>query len=207
MTTNGTLGTALLLLIGLSSGQALAHSNRIVVDQSGVAIPFVTHGEMAVLADFSGRITALAQSVKQPDNDFRRLVRYEGLQRAACVWGLMPASISDEESPFNECSHAYLAASKELLFRMRTIDSVSTEASALVSEIDAIVTAKGAAFIGCLYSGEGFNTAELLRPHWIHLTSHLPSLASVLGFFVLPPGIAALGSRLIRRRARVAATA
>ena len=39
-----------------------------------------------------------------------RLEDYLSLQSFACLWGMVPGSITDEDSPFNECAHAYLAA-------------------------------------------------------------------------------------------------
>jgi hypothetical protein len=39
-----------------------------------------------------------------------RIENYVNLQSFACLWGLVPGSLKDEGSPFNECAHAYLAA-------------------------------------------------------------------------------------------------
>ena len=48
-----------------------------------------------------------------------RLEDYLSLQSFACLWGLVPGSVTDEASPFNECSHAYLAAARALLLHLR----------------------------------------------------------------------------------------
>lgn len=184
---------------------ASAHSWRPPGDTSGTDIPNITHGEMTVITRYQREILRLAESVPQPDDGFRTLLRYAGLQYSNCFWGLMPGSISDEESPFNECSHAYLAASKELLMRMRTIEPVAAEAQTLVSKIDAEVTLTGAALIGCVYSGENFNTAEVIRPDWPGIFTHLPSLASTIAAIGILPMAAFVLSQVRRRREPVKA--
>jgi hypothetical protein len=184
---------------------ATAHGRRASSgDLSGLEIPSVSHGEMAVLAAHRSRIMSLADSVTQPDPTLRRLQNYAAIQYSYCLWGALPGTISDEESPFNECAHAYLAASKALLLHMRTLPADGEPASMLTSEISMEMAHKGAAFIGCEYSGESFNTAEYITPHWEKLPTHLPTLGSIGGIFALMVG--ALATRLSLGRTSPPAT-
>jgi len=190
------------LVAALASGAttALAHGIRPPGDTSGIPIPNISHGEMAVLTDYRSEIVALADSVRQPETDFRTLLRYAGIQHANCLWGLVPGSVTDEASPFNECSHADLAAAKALLLAMRDMPQVRDQAQALTSRVDADAARTGAAFIGCQFSGESFNTAEFVRPHWADAVSHMPTLLSLLGLFLGPMALATLASRMARAR-------
>ena len=165
---------------------------------SGVPVPLITHGEMAVLAPHRAEIMALAESIRTPDDTMRVLMRYAGIQHADCLWGLVPGSLTDELSPFNECAHADLAAVKAILLRLRDQPGMAHVAGDLVSRIDAEMTAKGAAFIGCQFSGEGFNTAEFVRPDWTGVFTHWPSLISLSVALGGLPGLAFAASRLRR---------
>jgi hypothetical protein len=162
--------------ITLIAGQCLAHGNYKPGNTSGIAIPSLSHGEMAVISDYRSRILDIAGQVNRTDPTFRRLLNYGAIQYSYCLWGVAPGAVSDEESPFNECAHAYLSAAKALLFHMRNMPDVADQADALISEIDADVVRKGAALINCQYSGESFNTAEFVRPHWENLPEHRPTL-------------------------------
>jgi hypothetical protein len=179
----------------LLSSQAFAHSNYKPSNTSGIPIPSLSHGEMAIISDYRHRILVIAGQVNKTDPTFRRLLNYGAIQYSYCLWGVAPGAISDEQSPFNECAHAYLSAAKALLFHMRDMPDVSKQADALISEIDAEVVRKGAAFINCQYSGESFNTAEFLRPHWENLPEHRPTL------YVLGAALALLVSPVIVRLA------
>jgi hypothetical protein len=53
----------------------------------------------------------------------------------------------------------------------------------------------GLALITCAYSGETFNTADVLRPHWADVPTHPASMASL----TLLAGILALGTLAFRR--------
>jgi hypothetical protein len=177
----------------LVAGQSLAHSNYKPTDTSGIAMPSLSHGEMAVISDYRARILDIAGQVNQTDPIFRRLLNYGAIQYSYCLWGVAPGAISDEQSPFNECAHAYLSAAKSLLFHMREMPDVAGQADALISEIDADVVRSGAALINCQYSGESFNTAEFIRPHWENLPEHRPSL------YVLGAALALLVSPVVVR--------
>jgi hypothetical protein len=191
-------GAAVLIALSLAAS-APAHEKRAPADTSGVPIPFVTHGEMAVLAPYRSEILTLAERVREPGTDLHALMRYSGIQHANCLWGLVPGSLEDEESPFNQCAHADLAATKEILFRLRQLPEIAPEASGLVSRIDTEMTQKGAAFIGCQYSGEGFNTAEFIRPDWTGVPGHPTSMLFLSAMFFALPTLAFAGTRFRRR--------
>lgn len=191
----------ILLFLVSATAQALAHQTDRPRDLSGIPIMSITHGEMAIIDRHIGDIFALAAKVRNADGTFLILLRYSRLQYADCLWGLVPTSISDEESPFNECSHAYLAAAKDVLFKMRDMSMVGTEANEIVSRISYEAALEGAAFVGCIYSGEGFNTADRVRPHWHDVPFHLPTLLSLAGAFGFLPFAAFVGTRLFGRKA------
>jgi hypothetical protein len=191
---------ALILLFFASAASALAHRTDGPRNQTGIPITAITHGEMAIIDHHVSDIFALSGSVRGADQNFLTLARYAQLQYADCLWGLVPTSISDEESPFNECSHAYLAAAKEVLLKMRDMPDVAREASAITSRISYEAALEGAAFVGCIYSGEGFNTADRVRPQWHDVPFHPPTLLTLAGAFGLLPFMAFVGSRLLGRR-------
>jgi hypothetical protein len=164
----------------LLAAPAQAHSGSSVPPPPGIQIPSLTHGQMAVIARYRGDILALAQAQTVTDPTFRRLYNHGNLQYTYCLWGLMPGSLGDEESPFNECSHAYLATAKALLTYMATMPSAAHEAKALISAIDAEMVRSGASWILCQYSGEAFSTGAVVGPRWRDMFFHLPSLAVVL---------------------------
>lgn len=190
----------ILLFFASASADALAHRSDRPRDLSGIPITSITHGEMAIIERHVDDIFALADRVRDADQTFMTLLRHSRLQYADCLWGLVPASVSDEESPFNECSHAYLAAAKDVLFKMRDMPIVGSEAAGLVSRISYEAALEGAVFVGCLYSGEGFNTADRVRPHWHDVPSHPPTLLALAGGLGLLPLLAFIGSRLFGRR-------
>ena len=191
------------ILAALAAGQSLAHGNYKPGNTSGIAIPSLSHGEMAVVADYRSRILAIAGQVDKTDPTFRRLLNFGAIQYSYCLWGVAPGAITDEQSPFNECAHAYLSAAKALLLHMRDMPDVAERANALISDIDADVVRKGAAFIGCQYSGESFNTAEFLRPHWEKLAEHPPTLfALAAGMLLLVSPVAIRLAQPLRRRER-----
>jgi hypothetical protein len=168
------LAAALLILLGAS---AQAHDGSSAPPHPGIQIPSLTHGQMAVLARYRGDILDLAQRQTVTDPTFRRLYNHGNLQFTYCLWGLMPGSLGDEESPFNECSHAYLATAKALLTYMATMPSAERQAKALISDIDAEMVRSGASWILCHYSGEAFSTGAVVEPRWRDMVFHLPSLA------------------------------
>ena len=180
---------------------ALAHTSRPVPDTSGIPIPSLTHGQMAVIAKHRGEILDLAAHQESTDETFRRLMNYGAVQYTYCLWGLIPGSLRDEASPFNECSHAYLSAAHALLLHMRTMpggdEAFLLQVEALVSRIDAEMVRSGASLVLCEFSGETFNTASLIQPIWSGVPTHPPSL---IAFSLVGLGLAAGGIGLVSGR-------
>jgi hypothetical protein len=172
-----------LLLIVASS--TWVHARTSGGSGSGIPIPSLTHGQMAVIADYEGAVLDLASRQIHTDDTFRRLLNYAAIQRSMCLWGLVPGSIRDEASPFNECSHAYLSALDALLLHMQNLPGDQSAVEGLVSRIDGDMVRHGAALFLCRYSSEAFDTADLIAPHWADIPSHWPSLATFLGVVVL----------------------
>lgn len=195
------LAALILLFLASTVVNALAHrTDDRPRDLSGIAITSITHGEMAIIDRHVSDIFALSSNVRNADQTFLTLNRYAQLQYADCLWGLVPTSISDEESPFNECSHAYLAAAKEVLLKMRGMPDVAREANKIASRISYEAALEGAAFVGCIYSGEGFNTADRVRPQWHDVPFHPPTLLALAGAFGFLPLMAFVGSRVFGRK-------
>lgn len=196
-----------LLLAGLlPAGLAQAHRSAANADDGGIRIPALTHGQMAVIAGYRGDILALAARQSPTDETFRRLLNFGNLQYTYCLWGLVPGSLGDEASPFNECSHAYLSAAQALLVHMRGMNDPRSppgaETEALVSRIDADMVRNGASFVLCRFSAEDFNTAAMIRPDWSAIPFHGPSAAAfgALGA-LLAAGTRALAGRPARDKA------
>ena len=189
----------LLALCLLPAGMAQAHSGAGATgSDSGIAIPSVTHGQMAVISGFSAEITDLAARQSTPDQDFRRILNYARIQRSYCGWGLVPRGISDEASPFNGCSHAYLAAAQNLLVRMTALPQPDPRATALARAVDAAMMQDGTALSLCAYSEEPFNTAALVKPDWAAVPSHLPSFAALLALVLAVSGMVGVAGRVLR---------
>src|SRR6185369_6380336 len=116
----------------LLGAPAWAHRTSIG-STSGISIPSLTHGQMAVIAQYRREILALADGqIARSDDTFFRLRNYVDLQYLYCAWGLVPGSVTDEASPFNECSHAYLSGVRALLLYMRTMPGDQSAVHALV---------------------------------------------------------------------------
>lgn len=180
-----------------------AHGGSSSGNQTGIPIPSLTHGEMAVIAPYYGRIIALAENVSDTDETFRRLLNFAQIQRAYCLWGMMPGSVSDEESPFNECSHAYLAAAKAVLLHMRTMKNETAPVGDLVSEIDATLMRNNLSLILCKFSGESFNTADLIRPKLADIVLHAGSLMAILSAVLATVAGLWLTARALRTEPRL----
>jgi hypothetical protein len=175
----------LLLLVFLHATDVSAHGRSSTGPVSGIPIPNLSHGEMAVLTTYRSDIMGAADKVKHTDPSFRRLQNYAAIQYSYCFWGAAPGTVTDEKSPFNECAHAYLAAAKALLLHMRSMPNAAPAIAELVSEIDVEMIRTGAAFIGCQYSSGAFNTAGLVTPHWENLTVHTPTMAATGGILAI----------------------
>jgi hypothetical protein len=195
---NATLPAIFCLLISAWPAAVAAHGGGSSGSQAGIPIPSLTHGEMAVIAPYYGRIISLAESASDTDETFRRLLNFTEIQRAYCLWGMMPGSVSDEESPFNECSHAYLAAAKAVLLQMRTMKEEKAPVGDLVSDIDAVLVRNNLSLVLCKFSGENFNTADLIRPKLADIARHAKSLAAILSAGLLILAGLWLGARALR---------
>ena len=189
-----------MLFLALGVADATAHRSDRARDFSGIPVTAISHGEMAIIDRHRAEVFALAQTARSADPTFLTLLRYGQLQYEDCLWGLVPTAISDETSPFNECSHAYLAATKEVLLKMQTMPAVEKAAGEIVSRISFEAAQEGAAFIGCIYSGEGFNTADLVRPQWHDVPFHWPTLLVLGGAFGFLPFVTFVISALVRRK-------
>ena len=144
----------------------------------GISIPSLSHGQMAVIADNRAAILALAAQQMPTDPVMRRLESFSNLQYFACFWGIVPGSIDDEASPFNECAHSYLAATRALLLHLQNMTGERAAVHALTAKIELEMLAHGASLVLCRYSDEPFNTANVIAPHWSEIPFHPPSLMS-----------------------------
>jgi hypothetical protein len=182
-----------LVMLVASPGEAHRISTRGGPTPVGVSIPSLTHGQMAVIRDNLPAIRALAGARLGFDLTTWRLEDYLNLQSFACLWGVIPGSVTDEESPFNECAHAYLAAGRALLLQLAHEPGADHKSiDALMSKIEVEMLADGASLNLCRYSDEPFNTNEIIWPRWAMAPFHPPTamLAAVV--------LAALGLTLRR---------
>ncbi|MBV9909421.1 MAG: hypothetical protein JOY52_17875 [Hyphomicrobiales bacterium] len=175
-----------LVLLVASPSQAHRISTRSGPPPEGISIPSLTHGQMAVISDNLSAIRALAGARAGFDLTTWRLEDYLNLQSFACFWGIVLGSITDENSPFNECAHAYLAAGRALLLQLaREPDADHKAIDALTSKIEVEMLADGASMNLCRYSDEPFNTNEVIWPHWGMAFSHPPTLTALGAVFAL----------------------
>jgi hypothetical protein len=163
----------------------------------GVAIPAIAHGAMPIVAEYRSRILALAARQGVTDPTLRRLAGFISLQTFACFWGLMPGSLSDEASPFNECSHAYLAGVKALLLHMTAMPGDQSAAKELEARMDAAIANDPAAHAVCSNSSQAFDSADVIGPDWQLAMTHMPT---VLTFAVLVVLVMAGLATAARRR-------
>ena len=192
---------AVLLLIALQTGVAPAHvpgaGGAPVV---GVPIAEITHGQMPVIARHGSAILDLAARQPAATEDFQRVLNYARIQRAYCLWGLVPGSISDESSPFNACSHAYLAALRDLLLRM-TAAGGTPAAVDLARRVDRDMIASSTALAYCSHSATPFDTATVVRPVWADMAGHPASAASLGGLAALLTWAVAMFARWVAKPA------
>lgn len=187
----------LILCLAALTAPAFAHRTS-VGSTAGIPVPSLTHGQMAVIADNRAAILDLADRQPFEDQTFLRLRNYYDLQYLACFRGLVPGSITDEESPFNECSHAYLSAARALLLHMSDMQGNQAAVRTLIKKIDLQMIANHTSLVLCRYSEEPFNTADVVMPHWGDIPFHGPTLFSLLGAsLVILAGIAVAGRFLL----------
>ena len=169
--------TAMVLALWTLPAGAHRISSRDGPAPDGIAIPSLTHGQMAVISDNLSSIRALASARIGFDMTTWRLEDYLNLQSFACLWGIVPRSIADEDSPFNECAHAYLAAGRALLLQLRAAPGVDHKAvNALIGKIEVEMLANGASLTLCRYSDEPFNTNDIIFPRWSEAPFHAPTV-------------------------------
>ncbi len=195
-------GTSVFLMIfGLaltSSGNVEAHRSVRSSDQtSGISIPNLTHGQLHIMTRYRSAILDLANRQVQPGIEARSLQNFINLQFAYCLWGLIPGSLSDEANPFNECSHAYLAASKALLDRLRKTEETRSGADALTDEINLAMLQDAVALEICSNSFEPFNTAQIIMPEWASVAFN--PLGVLLGFVIFGASAGAFAASRSRR--------
>ena len=89
---------AALVVIASSPSHAHRISTRSGPRPAGVSIPSLTHGQMLVIRDNLPAIRTLASARLGFDLTTWRLEDYLNLQSFACLWGIVPGSITDEES-------------------------------------------------------------------------------------------------------------
>jgi len=195
------LGARLLAVTLVVAATAMPASGHRTTSGStdGIAIPSLTHGQMAVLDNNRAAILALAERQPKPEARFRRILNYARIQHTICLWGLMPGAIDNDDSPFNECAHAYLAATRALLAAMSETAGATGEAQALSAKVDRELLLNGTLAV-CSFSGETFNTADVVQPHWAEVPGHLPSLATLGSVALAATGGLALAFRPGRRR-------
>jgi hypothetical protein len=195
---------ALLSIAALSASSAFAHGAIPAGPTSGIPIPLISHGEMSVISEYRGRIWDLADYAIDTNEDFRRVLNFAHIEYSLCMWGAMPGSVTEEDSPFNECSHAYLAATKNVLMRMRDMPDERSRATDLVSEIDVLLVERQLSLVLCQFSSESFNTANFIRPEWSAVPTHPASMAGLIGYgAILMAGV--IGIRRVMRGAQVKA--
>jgi hypothetical protein len=146
----------------------------------GVAIPAITHGEMFVVAKYRSEILDLASRQPRTDPTLRRLAGFVSLQHFACFWGLVPGSLADETSPFNECLHADLAGARELLVHMAAMPGEQSSAKALEGRIDTEIASDPAFSVLCANSGETFDSGVIIGPDWQLVPAHLATILTFL---------------------------
>jgi hypothetical protein len=174
-----------LVMLGTSTGEAHRTGAHNGPPPDGISIPSLTHGQMAVISDNLSAIRALASARIGDDMTTWRLEDYLNLQSFTCLWGWVSGSIADEESPFNECAHAYLAAGRALLLQLRDAPGVDHKAvDALIGKIEVEMLVNGASLTLCRYSDEPFNTNEVIFPRWSEISRHPPTAAFASLVFV-----------------------
>ncbi len=105
--------------------------------EGAIAIPSLSHGQMAVIADNRTAILDLAGQQFPTDPTMRRLEAFINLQFFDCMRGIVPGSVEDERSPFNECSHACLAGTRALLMHLQVMPGDRAAVRSLVAKTNA----------------------------------------------------------------------
>ncbi|HVI27053.1 hypothetical protein [Hansschlegelia sp.] len=181
-------------------GAALAHPGGPAPSaKNGLPIAAISHGEMAIIDQHLDDIVELARAQAATDGPMRRLMNHFGVQYAYCGWGLAPGGVMREDSPFNPCAHAYLAAAKELLLAMTRAPASRTRALEILERIERRRTASPQAGEICSSSGDTFTTGAIVRPRLADVASDPITASLGFGFvFLVAGGI--LAATAARRR-------
>ena len=175
------LWCGIVLLIALQTGVVDAHVPGSGGGPfAGVPIAGITHGQMPVIARHGSDIPALAARQPAATAAFQRVLNYARIQRAHCLWGLVPGSISDEISPFNLCSHAYLAAMRDLLLRM-TAGGGTPAVVDLEHRVGTDMIASSTALQFCNHSAAPYDTATVVQPVLADIAGHPATVTSLGG--------------------------
>lgn len=172
---------------------ALAHHPSSGANAVGLEISAISHSEMEFVSPYHSDIIALAERQPNTDERLRRLLNYSQIQYAYCLWGLVPGSISNEDSSFNACSHAYLAASWSLLQHLETMPAAKMSAQAILRGIDAERVANPL-LVMCENSAEIFHTDDFVVPIKPGAAGSWLAAVAVAG------GLATSGIRRLRSR-------
>ncbi len=186
------------VFIALLTSPSMAHRTTAPGSTAGLIVPGVSHGQMAVLARYRATIMDLAAAQYPTDESMRRIQSFVALQYFACAWGWMPRSISDETSPFNECSHAYLAGVRLLLLHLETMPGDRSAVRALRADLDLAMLKTHASLVLCRFSDEHFNTADVIVPTSSDILTDPASLAA-LGLLALLAAIAGWSASWLKR--------
>lgn len=164
-----------LALVGVAPRLAVAH-HLAPGAGGGIPIPSLAHGQMQVYARHWDAIVRLAALNPAPTAAFSRVFNFARIQKAMCLWGLAPAAIADEDSPFNACSHAYLAAGRALLEELRETAPSASPSTQLGALVDRELALEATPEL-CAFSDTPFNTADHVVPQWGALVRHPPTLS------------------------------
>ncbi len=176
------LAVLLSLVAALFSAPAAAHSSRAPQNTSGLPIVNLSHDQLRVMDRYQRSIVALAAREISPDVATRTLYNFVNLQFAYCLWGLIPGALTSEDSPFNGCSHAYLAGSKALLEQLQRSSSDPAEANQLAARIQSDMQREETGALICRNGVHTLNTAEIVFPEWSGIAFN--PLLTLLGFIV-----------------------
>ncbi|WP_052699327.1 hypothetical protein [Hyphomicrobium sp. 99] len=179
---------ALLLCVFTASfaGPADAHNSRAPLNTSGLPIANLTHGQLHVMDRYRNAIVDLAARQVSPDVETRTLYNFVNLQFAYCLWGLVPGALTNEDNPFNGCSHAYLAGSKALLDQLQRSSGDPAKANELASRIQSDMLRENTALQICSNGAAPLNTGEIILPEWAGVPFNpLKTLLIFIGICIL----------------------
>jgi hypothetical protein len=188
-----------LLLPAEATPAAAHHINSGLLAANAIVIPSLSQGQMAVIARYNGAIIDLAERQLRADDGLMRLLNFVNIQFNVCLWRLVPGSVTDEISPFNECLHAYLATTRALLLHLQATAEDPNLVDTLVRKIDLEMLSNNASPVLCRYSGEPFNAAEIIYPHWRDVLFHLPTLLTFLSVILMGGSFVTAMAWLLRK--------